>query len=475
MWKIEKTNDKKYAYLISIEKDEDNKFYFLCQKKWPSDDETVFCTRASNKPEIEAIETIEESKIKSCRWLEDKTKLSISLDRDSKKKCDFRFVQKKYKNKEAEYEQIFYRSKPDEKPASVWRIESTDSEKFPYKVSIIEKEKAIFSLLTQDKWPGASGNIFCIRAEDKSEIKSDQIIEEVSVVFVKRVGKRLSVMLDRSLKKRCEFLFLKKKYKTKEGEYEQIFFRTQQGISQHRTRGKLSLQPKQTNLDIIIDSNERYPWKFGQEHEFSRKNLSVGDYALIIDNEIEAVIERKTFDNLLGDISKIQVLHQQLTELSTYKHKAMVIEAQYGDFLSSEKIGKYMSVAQISRALAEISVLHHNLPIIFAGNRKEANYWSLKFFEGVFKKHHDPTNEVIAKAVAGARTSKSNPVWLKVKKAIFEEMPNEFSVNDIKHYLSEVSASQIRAQMKKLQDEGLIQNTGKGRPMKWVKVNKDAT
>jgi len=39
---------------------------------------------------------------------------------------------------------------------------------------------------------------------------------------MKRYGKRLAIVLDRAINKRCEFLFLKKKYKQKEGEYEQI-------------------------------------------------------------------------------------------------------------------------------------------------------------------------------------------------------------------------------------------------------------
>ena len=52
----------------------------------------------------------------------------------------------------------------------------------------------------------------------------------------------------------------------------------------------------------------------------------------MIEHEIHALVERKTLDNMLSDISQIQVLHQQLTELSAYRHAALVIEAQYSDF-----------------------------------------------------------------------------------------------------------------------------------------------
>ena len=468
MWKVEKTDDKKYPYLITVKKSDKTNFSLLSPKRWPNDD-SVFCVRKSSKPEIEALEVIEEFDITSARWLEEGSKISIKLDRKKEQKCEFRFVTKKYKNKSGEYEKIFFKSKSDEVIASTWRVEETGHDKFPYRISIIEKGHATLSLLTQDKWPGASGNIFCMRADNSTHDVVGNIVEEVPVVFVKRVGKRLSVMLDRSSRKRCEFLFLRKQYKTKEGDYEQIFFRTQQGINQHRTRGNLSLQPKVTSLDVVIDSNERYPWKFG-EHNTKRENLSVGDYALMIDNDIEAVVERKTFDNMLSDIARIQVLHQQLTELSTYRHSALVIEAQYGDFLSNDKVGKYSSAAHMGRALAELSVLHPALSIIYAGNRKEANHWTLRFFEGVLKKHNDPTNDAIAKAVAQTRTTKSMPLWLKVKQAIFQEMPDEFSFSDLKHHLSELTDQQIRTQLYKLRDNGTIKAEGKSRATKWVKV-----
>lgn len=469
MWKLEKTNDKKYPYSISIEKGEKTKLQILSQSKWPKSEESVFCVRAESKPDIKVLGVIEEIPVVSARWLEDNTKISLILERNNNKKCEFRFVKKSYKNKEGKYEQIFCKSKGDHKVASIWEVRETTSSKFPYCINIVENNKKIFSLLTQDKWAGASGNIFCIRTEDKSEITIGKIIEEVPIVLVKRIGKRLTVLLDRTNRKRCEFLFLKKKYKTKEGEYEQIFFRTQQGITQHKTRGKLSLQPRDTKLEVIVDSNERYPWKFG-DHNTSKKKLVVGDYALTIENEIVAVVERKTFDNMLSDIARVQVLHQQLSELSSYPHAAVIIEAQYGDFFIAEKIREWKSVAHIGRALAELSVIHNNLPIIYAGNRKEANHWALRYFEAVLKRQTDPTNDAIAKVIAKTRTSKSNPIWLKIKKVIIEEMPDEFHISDLKNQLPSLTTQQIRSQLYKLCDELIIKKEGKARSTIWCKI-----
>ena len=195
----------------------------------------------------------------------------------------------------------------------------------------------------------------------------------------------------------------------------------------------------------------------------------------MVDNEIHALVERKTLDNMLSDVARIQILHQQLTELSTYRHAAIVIEAQYGDFLSSERIGKWKSVAHMGRIFAEISVLHPNLPIIFAGNRKQANHWSLRFFEAVLKKQSDPTNDAISTAVAKTRVSQSTPLWLQVKRAIKEEMPSEFAFADLKHYLSDLTDQQIRGQLQRLKKDKIVEKSGTGRNAVWLQVATEAS
>lgn len=209
---------------------------------------------------------------------------------------------------------------------STWRIETTSDKKFPYRITIIENNKVILNLFAQDKWPGTKGNIFCLQSRENINPDDFQIIEEVPIVSLRRFGKKLSVVLDRSLKKRCEFLFLEKKYKNKEGTYEQIFFRTQMAIKQHRSKSSLNLRANVEELNLIIDSSERYAWKF-TGHQTQTQKLNAGDYALLLNDEIVAVVERKTFDNMLSDAGQIQLLHQQLTELSLYPHVALVIEA----------------------------------------------------------------------------------------------------------------------------------------------------
>lgn len=70
-------------------------------------------------------------------------------------------------------------------------------------------------------------------------------------------------------------------------------------LRQHNSRGRTNLFGER-EIGIVIDSSERYPWKFANA-EVRRSSLPAGDYALIHEERPAAVVERKSFDNLLAD------------------------------------------------------------------------------------------------------------------------------------------------------------------------------
>lgn len=78
-----------------------------------------------------------------------------------------------------------------------WRVESTGHPKFPYRITLTEGSKITLSLLTQDKWPGQRGNIFCLRDTDEVE-KHCVLVEECPVISLRRFGKKLAIILDRA-------------------------------------------------------------------------------------------------------------------------------------------------------------------------------------------------------------------------------------------------------------------------------------
>jgi hypothetical protein len=102
-------------------------------------------------------------------------------------------------------------------------------------------------------------------------------------------------------------------------------------------------------------------------------------------NDILAVVERKTMDNLSGDFGIMPVLHQRLAELAIYEHHALVIEALYADFLNPRKV-QYYTPAFCARAIAELYALHPRLRIVFCANRKMANEWTRHYFSAVWQR-----------------------------------------------------------------------------------------
>ncbi|HEX9630846.1 MAG TPA: ERCC4 domain-containing protein, partial [Gemmatimonadales bacterium] len=179
-----------------------------------------------------------------------------------------------------------------------------------------------------------------------------------------------------------------------------MFFRTESGIRAHRSRTRVELRAPDTDLHVVVDSGERYPWRFpGATVE--RRKLASGDYALMDGARVLAVVERKSFDNLLSDIGAIQALHQTLADLASHAAAALVIEAQYADFLDARRVAGRWPPAHLARVLAEITALHPTLPVVFAGNRKLANLWTERFFHAVRAGRGGVAREVGQRLVQG--------------------------------------------------------------------------
>ena len=351
-----------------------------------------------------------------------------------------------------------------------WIIEKRLNDNFPYRLLIKQDTKILLSLLVKDKWPGQKGHIFCIRDDEDDNVSVDDVIETVPVISIKRYGKRLSVVLDRSINKRCDFLFLTKQYKTKEGEYEQIFWRTNKVLKESKTRAKLSTYYKGC-LDVIIDSAERYPWGF-PGCKTKRRKLPVGDYALINNEALIAVVERKTFDNIFAEFGRMQIFHNQLNELSAYKYSALVIEANYSDFFKPDKL-KYYSSSFIAKAIGEIHAMHPSLSIVFAGKRKFAVYWTHRFFEAVDFHENDNINYKVAEVVDEYKQEEvKGGTYYTVREQIINNLNSEFTMIDLKNFFKDIPTAIIKRVLNDLQKEGFIECRGSGKQKIWEKTIK---
>lgn len=350
-----------------------------------------------------------------------------------------------------------------------WILEEVEDERFPYCLSIVQDGKIILCLRVQERWPGTKGQIFCLSGDDEEWMRPRAEIERVPVVSLKRYGKRLAVILDRPRNKRCDFLFLKKPYKTKEGEYEQIFWRTQQALRERRPKVKLTLRGAES-LQILVDSAERYPWRF-PGCEVERASLPVGDYALEGDYGFLSIVERKTFDNMLSEFGRMSTFHQILGELEAYPYHALVIEAAYADFLKPDRL-KFYSPAFAAKVIGELHAMHPKLNIVFAGNRKLANEWTLRFFSAIKSHEDDKPQPKVAEAVAKYQTSPSwtGGIYFRAKR-ILDEMPKQFTISMLREASSDIPDTTMRKALNDFKKEGKVRCQGQGRKSYWEKIS----
>ncbi len=357
--------------------------------------------------------------------------------------------------------------------ATLWRVQQTADPKFPYRITLESDGEVTLALRAKERWPGPKGHVFCLREQAPPEPHEPlEELERVPVTSLQRLGKKLAVTLDRPRCKRCDFLFLSKAYKNRPGHYEQIFFRTQAAVKGHRTRGRTQLFGDYP-IKVLIDRAERYPWRFPGD-EARREPLPVGDYALYRDGQIQAVVERKTFKNLLGDLGQIQVLHQQLAELAAHPHPALVIEAPYGHFLEPNRVAPWPA-AHVARSLAEIQAMHPGLPVIYAGNRKQANEWAHGLFRAVAARLADPAPEAAAEAQGRyAPEPGAGGSALAVRREVLHEMPGRFTMGMLRARFPHLSAQRLRTVLHRLRDEGLLHREGRGGGAQWVRQGKDS-
>ena len=353
---------------------------------------------------------------------------------------------------------------------TIWILESIDDNKFPYLLTIRQDGRSLLRLRVQERWPGQKGHVFCVREEDDAGRWTTEEVERVPVVSLRRYGKRLAIVLDRPKNKRCDFLFLTKQYKTREGEYEQIFWRTERGLKERKPRVKLSTYTK-SELTVAIDSAERYPWLFS-DSTVKKEQLPVGDYALKEGNRIVAVVERKTLDNLLAEFGRMSIFHQQLSELEAYRHSALVIEANYSDFLNPDKM-KFYPPAFTAKAIAELHAFHPNLSIVFAGNRKLAQEWTLQFFTSTMAHQEDIPHHKVSEVMTryGKTPETTGGSYYEIRESIENEFPQEFTIAMLRETFPDIPESTLQRVLRDLKKEGVLEPHGRGKKSYWSKTS----
>jgi hypothetical protein len=345
---------------------------------------------------------------------------------------------------------------------ALWTVERTGHRRFPYRITLEQAGRRILAVRAQSAWPGPGQQIFCLREKSFDPEEALEPLERVPIANLVRVGRKLAVVLDRPSRKRCEFLAIRK-VAVDGTAREQIFFRTESGIRAHRSRARMELLPADHPLTIAIDSGERYPWRFPGA-TVRRRKLALGDYALLETERPVAVVERKSFDNLLSEVGALQALHHQLADLAAWDAAALVIEAQYGDFLDESRLRGRWPAVHLARVLAELTALHPKLPIIFAGNRKLANAWCHRFFIACRTRDASPQLDLVRETLSGYDpVPRKVPFADRVRDVALHRLGAPFTLRELAEQFEEANLSQVRRVVDQLRREGLLDCSGRGR------------
>lgn len=222
-------------------------------------------------------------------------------------------------------------------------------------------------LKAKDTWP-RTAKVYCHRGEWPDEA---DIVEEVPVRSCVRRGVAIDLLLDRARENRSQFVVT-----TLKGGREGIFWQTAK--TTRKTRPGMRLPSRRSAagpLEILVDTRERYAWKFDKQQATATKRaLPVGDYAVEVDGDTVGVVERKTLQELAGNVVDGSLL-VRLADLAAQRRAAVVVEDRWADVFRLS----YVAPAMVAEMLAAAQVRYPNVPIVFCENRQLAQEWTYRF------------------------------------------------------------------------------------------------
>jgi hypothetical protein len=223
-------------------------------------------------------------------------------------------------------------------------------------------------LKARDTWPRAS-RIYCHPFEGPWP-EDAEAVEETPVLSCKRRGPVIDLVLDRPRLSRSQFVFTETRGRSA------IFWQTQKAARAANPGARIPrARALPVGFKVLVDTRERYPYRFaGRDVETERGALPAGDYAAGNAEAPIAVVERKTFENLVASVSD-GTMSFQMQRLGEAPRAAVVIEGRYSAIFKLE----HVPAAFIADGLARLQVRYPEIPVVFADSRRFAEEWTYRF------------------------------------------------------------------------------------------------
>ncbi len=238
----------------------------------------------------------------------------------------------------------------------------------PYLLRIPLGEAGII-LKARDTWPRTS-KVYCHRVDDWPE--EPEIVERVPVRSCIRRGAAIDLVLDRGRENRSQLVIT-----TVRGGRQAVFWQTARTAKQARpaVAAPRARASGIADLEIVVDTHERYAYGFADRQAVVvRGPLPAGDYGLVRDGALLAVVERKSLVDLVSSLTTGR-LKYQLTDLAAVPRAAVVVEDRYSSVFKLDRVRP----AVVADGLAECQVRWPSVPILFCETRKLAQEWTYRF------------------------------------------------------------------------------------------------
>ena len=224
-------------------------------------------------------------------------------------------------------------------------------------------------LKARETWPRTS-KVYCHRAESWPD--EPDVVERVRVKSCTARGPAVDLVLDRGRENRSQLVFTRLK-----GGREAIFWQSARTAKKARPGVRLPTARASgvEDLEIVVDSRERYAYRFtSQRATVVKGSLSCGDYGLVREGALLAVVERKSLEDLAHSLVDGR-LAAQLGELASLAYSAVVVEERYSRLFTLP----YVQPGFVADLLARVQVRWPGVPVFFAETRPLAQEWTYRF------------------------------------------------------------------------------------------------
>jgi hypothetical protein len=224
-------------------------------------------------------------------------------------------------------------------------------------------------LKARDSWP-RTAKVYCHRADRWPE--DPEIVERVPIRSCQRRGVAIDLVLDRPRENRSQLVFTRI-----QGGREGIFWQSARTTRQARPGIRVPRRraAELAQITILVDTRERYPYKFAQQQASTeRRALPAGDYGIAHDGQIVAAVERKSLADLVHRLIDGQLTYA-IADMATLPRAAVVVEDRYSSLFKLQ----LTQPGFVTELLAALTVRYPTVPIHFAETRPLAEEWTYRY------------------------------------------------------------------------------------------------